>query len=184
MLRLAAARGGGPGRRWNAKQGPRVLEPQDLCILRIHGIVGEFRNIYPWNHLHYCDDIFPYDDIFQATFTASQERQFPDAVQSRAATKTDTLSGALIKDFAPFLQLVEDSTRGSTQLELIADSSKDSTLRTHGCQNPTPVVCPKPAVEMRLQTQTRRCQKGVNQVRYCHREVSSSLQGFKSLHCS
>ena len=52
---------------------------------------------------------------------------------------------------------------------------KDSTLRTHGDQNPKPLVCPTSAVQSRLQSQAQKFSKGPNQLRRSDKSISVPL---------
>ena len=49
---------------------------------------------------------------------------------------------------------------------------KDSTLRTHGGQNPKPLVCPKPAVENRLRSQSKMFADRANRLRSSDKRVA------------
>ena len=49
---------------------------------------------------------------------------------------------------------------------------KDSSLRTHGDQNPKPLTCPKPAALDRLSSQTRSVSHGYNQLRFVQKTGS------------
>ena len=50
--------------------------------------------------------------------------------------------------------------------------NKDSTLRTHGDQNPKPLVCPKPAVEIRLRSQAKSFTDHSNRLRSSNKKVA------------
>ena len=52
---------------------------------------------------------------------------------------------------------------------------KDSTLRTHGDQNPKPLVCPTPTAQYRLHSQSKKFSKGPNQLRQSDKSTSVSL---------
>ena len=51
---------------------------------------------------------------------------------------------------------------------------KDSMLRTHGDQNPKPLVCPTPTAQYRLHSQSKKFSKGPNQLRQSDKSTSVS----------
>ena len=120
---------------------------------------GTFGDVY---------DIDDEDDIYGMVLNTTSLRDL--LYQSSAATKTDALSGVLIEELdrgthrgtRSFDALVRrftnwKSKQVSSRRDFRAWKShyKDSTLRTHGDQNPKPLVCPKPAVQVRLRSQAK-----------------------------
>ena len=58
---------------------------------------------------------------------------------------------------------------------------KDSSLRTHGDQNPTPLICPKPTAQSRLLSQSRSYSQGYNQLRHVEKPIAVPIPAGFSL---
>ena len=125
-------------------------------------------HIYEWNHLSYGGqspldiyDIADEDGIYDWYGPEDHEfKETPVPVQCgyqdrcgvRGTHRGTRSSDALERRFTnwKFKQI-------SSRRDFRAWKShyKDSTLRTHGDQNPKPVICPKPAVEIRLHSKAK-----------------------------
>ena len=61
----------------------------------------------------------------------------------------------------------------------VSSHFKDSTLRTHGNKNPKPLVCPKPAVEIKRRSQSKVFADHANRLRSSDKKVALPvLTGF------
>ena len=185
MLRSVASFGGGPGSRWTYFQRfkpywPRLSDSTDSP--------SSAQNIYHWNHLRYAgsgpDDIYisdvddEYDDAGLSDQHLDQDCAIgvPCGYQDRRALRGShrgTRSEASrTRRFTSWKQKQKDSRQ---DFRIWKSSYKDSTLRTHGDQNPKPLTCPKSTAQIRLQSQASSFANNANQLRNSCKSVAAPL---------
>ena len=186
MLRSVASRGGGPGSRWThfrAASKHWTVRSSPISSTMEHSC-NSSTNTYEWNHLNYewvnpLEDIYDIDDEDdRCDWSENLEFQGPplpvqSGYQDRCAlrgTHRGTRSpDALARRFTHWKSKQVTSRR---DFRAWKSHFKDSTLRTHGDQNPKPLVCPKPAVELRLRSQAKSFKDHSNRLRSSDRKVA------------
>ena len=149
LLRSVASCGAGPGNRWTYFRnfGRSWFKPQD-SYAHIDS-PGNAQQMYQWSHLHYQDSD-PRDIIYVSDV---DDDVVPCSYQDRRA-----LRGSHRAIRSPDFQQRRFSSWKEKEKALRQDyeewksNFKDSTLRTHGDQNPKPLICPTSAALCRIQS--------------------------------
>ena len=143
-------------------------------------------NIYEWNHLPYGgddtpDDVYDMDDAddiadwrgpkgHECSALPSVQCGYQDRCALRGTHGGVRSEEATNRLFQGWKSRQIKSRRDSRPWK---SSYKDSTLRTHGDQNPKPLICPKPAVSMSFQSKAK--QDHINRLRNCNKIVALPL---------
>ena len=185
MLRSVASCGGGPGSRWTYFRSfkPYWPRPSNSMVSP-----GSAQHIYDWNHLRYegpgPDDIYvsdvddEYDDAgpMNLHWDHIGHVGVPCGYQDRRALRGShrgTRSEASkYRRFTSWKQNQRDSRQ---DYRIWKSSYKDSTLRTHGDQNPKPLICPKSTAQIRLQSQASSFGNRANQLRNSCKDIAAPL---------
>ncbi len=192
VLRSVASRGGGPGSRWTYFQQSKRFwrsKPYDDSLTMESS--GQTPHIYDWNHLRYRDQYGPPDDIYgnddcDDFFHSRLDSTAPNWAESFGTVQSGYQNRRALRGTHRGWRSQESSVRrfrswkfkqqaSRRDYRLWKSTFKDSTLRTHGDQNPKPLTCPKPATQLRLQANIRSFSKGFNQLRCSDKHVSLPL---------
>ena len=148
---------------------------------------GDAQHIYDWNHLRYegsgPDDIYvsDVDDDYDDAGPNIQRDQSSNVGVLRGYQDRRALRGSHIgsrseasrtRRFTSWKQHQRDSRQ---DFRIWKSSYKDSTLRTHGDQNPKPLTCPKSTAQIRLQSQASSVANNANQLRNSCKSVAAPL---------
>ena len=184
MLRSIASRGGGPGSRWtylhaygrswkaSTQQGSAQSQ-------------GYQQLIYSMTDLHYDDplghdDIYNIDDsddiyimtdfpVSQTAPTHSVQGGYQDQRALRRTSRGYRSESSYLRRLSSRKSKQQEARRDFRQWK---SRCKDSSLRTHGDQNPNPLICPKPAAQHRFISQSRRFPQGYNQLRHVEKPAA------------
>ena len=184
MLRSIASKGGGPGSRWtylqaygrswktsareSSSQSPGHRPPiWDMIDLRYDDPSGQ-DDIYVMDD---SDDIYVMPDfpVSQRAPTCSVQSGYQDRGALRGTSRGYRSQSSYARRLASRKPEQQESRRGFRQWK---SRCKDSFLRTHGDQNPNPLICPKPAAQHRLCSQSRSFSHGYNELRQVEKPVA------------
>ena len=184
MLRSIASRGGGPGSRWTYLQA--YGRSWKICAQQGSDEgQGHKPPIYSMTDLHYDDpsghdDIYNIDDsddiyimtdfpVSQTAPTNSVQGGYQDRRALRGTSRGYRSESSYLRRLSSRKTKQQEARRDFRQWK---SRCKDSSLRTHGDQNPNPLICPKPAAQRRLLSQSRNFPQGYNQLRQVQKPVA------------
>ena len=183
MLRSVASCGGGPGSRWTYFRSfkPYWPRPSNSMVSP-----GSAQHIYDWNHLRYegpgPDDIYvsdiddDYDDAVPMNLYWDHIGHvgvpcgYQDRRALRGSHRGTRSEASKYRRFTSWKQNQRDSRQ---DYRIWKSSYKDSTLRTHGDQNPKPLTCPKSTAQIRLQSQASSFGNRANQLRNSCKDIAA-----------
>ena len=186
MLRSIASRGGGPGSRWTYLQA-YGRSWKSSARTDISHVQWQLPPIYSIDDLHYDDpgghdDIYNIDDsddIYNMTDLPLSQSAPDHSVQSgyqnrrvlRGTSRGYRSEFSFIRRWSSWRNKQQEAPRDFRKWKASA-SCKDASLRTHGAQNTNPLICPKPAVQKRLISQSRSFSHGYNQLRNVNNSIA------------
>ena len=177
MLRSIASRGGGPGSRWTNlqacgrswKTSAQVSSPSSS---------GHQPPIYAMTDLCYDDPSgqdHNSDDImlclifqYHRAPTYSVQSGYQDRRALRGTSRGYRSQSSYARRLASPKSKQQESRKDFRQWK---SRCKDSSL-THRDQDPNPLICPKPAAQYRLCSQSRSYSQGYNQLRHVNKPVA------------
>ena len=161
----------------------KILE--DKCPSELLSEPGHQPPIYDMTDLRYddpsgqddsyvmddSDDIYvmPADPVSQSAPTCSVQSGYQDRRALRGTSRGYRSQSSYARRLASRKSKQQEFRRDFRQWK---SRCKDSSLRTHGDQNPSPLICPKPAAQRRLCSQSRSFSQGYNQLRHVDKPVA------------